>query len=313
MVCEMYDDAVIASGAVPTRQGKSGTEYLLIHRAHRSDWTFPKGKAEAGEHVIATAIREVREETGLAVVLGSPLPTQQYLVKGVPKAVFYWHAQVVGGSFAPNDEVDEIVWLPLEKAIKKLTYEHDAEVLRAAAELVPTTPLIVLRHTQAMKRAEWKLSNDALAYNDASRPLTSLGREQAQGLTNLLAAFGIGAIHSSDSRRCRDTIGPYAGVRSLPIELEVALSEERHLENPRNADKRVRYLAGSESALVLCTHRPVMPTVMQSLAEEFDLSFEIPNAFDPALTPGACAIYHRDSSNLKRIISVERHRITDWL
>ena len=71
----MFDDSVIASGAVPTRQGKSGTEYLLIHRAHRSDWTFPKGKVEPGEHIISAAIREVREETGFAVVLGAPLPT----------------------------------------------------------------------------------------------------------------------------------------------------------------------------------------------------------------------------------------------
>ena len=164
-----------------------------------------------------------------------------------------------------------------------------------------------------MKRADWKLSNDVLAYNDASRPLTTLGREQAQNLNSVLAAYGVNAIHSSDSRRCRDTIGPFAGVRSLPIQLEASLSEERHLENPKNADKRVRFLASSDTSLVLCTHRPVMPTVMQTLSEEFDLLHEIPDAFDPALTPGACAIYHRDSSDLRKVVAVERHRITDWL
>ncbi|NBX70848.1 MAG: NUDIX hydrolase [Actinobacteria bacterium] len=307
----MFDDSVIASGAVPSRQGESGTEYLLIHRAHRSDWTLPKGKVEPGEHVIAAAIREVREETGFAVVLGAPLPTQQYLVKDVPKAVFYWHATIVGGSFVPNDEVDEILWLPLNKAIKKLTYEHDADVLRAAAQLVPTTPFVVLRHTQAMKRAEWKLSNDALATNDASRPLTAVGRIQAVGLSGVLAAFGINTIHSSDSRRCRDTVGPFAGIRSLPIALEASLSEERHTENPTNAHERVSFLADSSDAIVLCTHRPVIPTVMQTLSERFNLTHEVPDAFDPALAPGAYVIYHRAQHDLQQIVAVERHRLTD--
>ena len=307
----MFDDSVIASGAVPTRQGKSEAEYLLIHRAHRSDWTLPKGKVEPGEHIISAAIREVREETGFAVVLGAPLPTQQYLVGDVPKAVFYWHATIVGGTFVPNDEVDEILWLPLNKAIKKLTYEHDADVLRAAAQMAPTTQFIVLRHTQAIKRAEWKLSNDALASNDASRPLTAVGRMQAYGLTTVLAAFGIQTIHSSDSRRCRDTVGPFASVRSLPIALEAALSEERHTENPGNAHERVSYLANTSDSLVLCTHRPVMPTVMQTLADKFNLIHEVEDAFDPALAPGAYVIYHRASHDLQKIVAVERHRLTD--
>jgi len=307
----VFDDSVIASGAVPTRQGKSGTEYLLIHRAHRSDWTFPKGKVEPGEHIISAAIREVREETGFAVVLGAPLPTQQYLVKDVPKAVFYWNATIVGGTFVPNDEVDEIVWLPLNAAIKKLTYAHDADVLRAASQQVPTTPFIVLRHTQAIKRAEWKLSNDALSANDASRPLTAVGRMQAHGLSTVLAAFGVNTIHSSDSRRCRDTVGPFASVRSIPIALEESLSEERHTDNPVKANERVAYLAGTSDSLVLCTHRPVMPTVMQELSERFSLAAEVEDAFDPTLAPGAYVIYHRANHDLQKIVAVERHRITD--
>ena len=307
----MFDDSIIASGAVPTRQGESGPEYLLIHRAHRSDWTLPKGKVEPGEHAIAAAIREVREETGFAVVLSAPLPTQHYLVRGLPKVVFYWHATIVGGSFVPNDEVDEILWLPLSDAIEKLTYEHDADVLRAAATLVPTTPFVVLRHTQAMKRAEWQVSNDALANNDASRPLTAVGRIQAHGLASVLSAFGINTIHSSDSRRCRDTVGPFASVRTLPIALEPSLSEERHTENPRNAHERVSQLAAASDPLVLCTHRPVIPTVMQTLAEKFNITQAVDDAFDPALAPGSYVVYHRANHDLQQVVSVERHRLSD--
>ena len=306
-----YADALIAAGAVLTREGKNGTEYLLIHRRRRDDWSLPKGKVDPGEHIASAAVREVREETGFAVTLGMPLPTREYLYRGVPKMVFYWHSSVVGGSFTPNDEVDEIAWLPLTKAIKRLTYDHDAEVLSAAHKAVPTSPLIVLRHTQAMKRAEWKISNDSLAGNDASRPLTAVGRMQAHGLIEALAAFGVSAIHSSDSRRCRDTVGPYASARSLALELEMTLSEERHTENPKNARKQVRLISRKNGPLVLCTHRPVMPTVMQTLAEEFELADDFEDAFDPALVPGAYVVYHRDATNPSRIVGVERHRGTD--
>ncbi len=38
--------------------GPGGGSVLLIHRERYNDWTFPKGKREPGEHVLATAVRE---------------------------------------------------------------------------------------------------------------------------------------------------------------------------------------------------------------------------------------------------------------
>jgi 8-oxo-dGTP diphosphatase len=167
--------------------------------------------------------------------------------------------------------------------------------------------MIVLRHTQSVKRAEWAVSAESLDEPDAYRPLTSVGRIQAGMLASALAAYGISELHSSDSVRCRDTVGPYATHRSLSITLEPSLSEEQHLQSPETANARASELATIDRAFVLCTHRPVMPTIMDSLAEVFELEAEFKKAFDPALTPGSMVVYHRDVADLSKIVSVERH------
>jgi 8-oxo-dGTP diphosphatase len=298
---------IAAAGAVITRQSSQGTEFLLIHRHLREDWTFPKGKVDPGENIVGAAVREVREETGFAIQLGLPLPTQHYQANGIPKDVNYWHATILSGQFTANEEVDEIRWLTFDAAKALLTYAHDADVLAAAQVASPTSPLIVMRHTQAMKRAEWAATLIGSTSPDAARPLTAVGRMQANTLVSALAAFGVTQVNSSDSRRCRDTVGPYASARSISINFEPSVSEEQHLINPEFAQQRVRDIATVNEPVVLCTHRPVMPSVMRALSEVFAVQMDGAHAFNPALTPGSMVIYHRDVRNLSNVLAVERH------
>lgn len=301
------NNRIVAAGAVVTRAGEQETEYLLVHRNLRDDWSFPKGKVDPGENLVGAAIREVREETGYAIQVGLPLPTQHYQVKGNNKDSYYWHAKVLGGQFVPNDEVDEIRWATFSQAQTLLTYPHDAEVLQAASQARPSVPLIILRHTQAMKRVEWAASPKGSKAPDSSRPLTAVGRMQANTLVSALAAFGVHHVHSSDSSRCRDTVGPYATARSLSVTLEPTVSEERHLESPEAAKDRVAQIAQISNPLVLCTHRPVLPSVMSALNEIFTVEQFGKHDFDPALTPGSMVVFHRDVEDLNRILKVERH------
>jgi len=124
-----------SAGAVVWRPGPDGGSVLLIHRERYNDWTFPKGKREPREHVLATAVREVQEETGRRVVLGRPLGQIRYASSGYPKVVDYWAATEAGGpggsgsGFTPNDEVNKIEWVPLGAAPGRLSYQHDAGVL----------------------------------------------------------------------------------------------------------------------------------------------------------------------------------------
>ena len=83
---------VRAAGGVVWRRATDGeAEILLVHRPKYDDWTFPKGKCDAGEDDETCARREVEEETGLLCELGAELPSTEYIdPKGRPKVVRYW-------------------------------------------------------------------------------------------------------------------------------------------------------------------------------------------------------------------------------
>src|SRR3712207_1183187 len=101
-----------AGGALWRPSADGGIETAVVHRPKYDDWSLPKGKLDAGEHALAAAVREVGEETGLAVVVGRRSLRTEYEVPEGPKRVDYWLMRVVGGRFVPCDEVDGLRWLP---------------------------------------------------------------------------------------------------------------------------------------------------------------------------------------------------------
>jgi 8-oxo-dGTP diphosphatase len=117
---------------VVARTGDAGLDVLLVHRPAYDDWTFPKGKALPGETDEECAAREVEEETGLACLLETELPSTVYHdAKGRPKRVRYWLMRPTGGELAFRHEVDDALWVPLLEAAARLTYARDASVLAA--------------------------------------------------------------------------------------------------------------------------------------------------------------------------------------
>ena len=98
----------------------------IVHRPKYDDWTFPKGKLDAGESFEEAALREVLEETGLECELGEELDSTTYRDRnGREKLVRYWEMTPVGGEFEPNDEVDELRWVEPAEARSMLTYGRD--------------------------------------------------------------------------------------------------------------------------------------------------------------------------------------------
>jgi 8-oxo-dGTP diphosphatase len=131
-------EPVRAAGGLVRRGGPDGTErYALVHRPRYDDWSFPKGKLNAGESHEAAALREVEEETGLRCELERELPSIEYRDRnGRPKVVRYWTMRPVDGSFTPNAEVDELRWALPDEALALLAYERDRELLRSVDSTV---------------------------------------------------------------------------------------------------------------------------------------------------------------------------------
>ncbi len=255
---------ILAGGAVVTREHPTrGTEVVIIHRKRYDDWTLPKGKLDSGESLPACAVREVFEETGVAIRLGVPLDTIRYEAPTGPKKVDYWGATVLSTvRRAPDAEVDVVSWLPIRAAMGRLTYAYDHFLLAQYLEQPATTPLLIVRHAKAMDRKDW-------SRKDSARPINTRGRRQAKLLVPMLAAYGVTRVVSSTSTRCLSTVQPYTRSRDLPVEAVSRLSEEEGVDNPKEVAKLVRSIRSeildTGQPTAICVHRPVLPHILDAL------------------------------------------------
>jgi len=262
---------------------------LLVHRPRYDDWSFPKGKLDRGEHVTAAAVREVAEETGVDIRLGPPLRSQRYAAGRGMKSVHYWVGRAVGhddvSSYLPNAEIDEVAWVSYDDAMALLTYPYDRETLRESLSLRKKThAFVVLRHGSARARGGWRR-------DDHERPLLKAGTLQAQRVVPLLAAYDVTVLASSSSLRCVTTLQPYADVSGRKLLEYDGLTEES--ASGDSVREIVDDLRQHKEGVVLCTHRPVLPTVCDVLG--------VPDA---KLDPGGLLVVHHRKG---RVVATERH------
>jgi 8-oxo-dGTP pyrophosphatase MutT (NUDIX family) len=119
------------------RRGAGGLEVALAGRTSDSTWVLPKGTPDGNETIEETALREVREETGLDVRSLRPLGVVEYWFGGaadrVHKAVHFFLMEPVGGDTSLHDhEYDEIRWVPVDEARRLLSFETYRDVLDRA-------------------------------------------------------------------------------------------------------------------------------------------------------------------------------------
>jgi 8-oxo-dGTP pyrophosphatase MutT (NUDIX family)/broad specificity phosphatase PhoE len=249
---------VLAAGCVLWRPGhrESTEEVAVIHRPRYDDWSLPKGKVDPGETEPVTAVREVFEETGHHVQLGRRIATVSYPIDPRTKKVQYWSARSIGGSFAPNNEVDDLIWLSAAAAIKKVSYAYDRKVLRRwAKHPADTKSVLIVRHGTAGSKS--RFSGD-----DKIRPLDKKGRAQAEALVAQLATFGPTDVYSADRVRCHQTVEPLAEELGVTINNEPTLTEEAYADNPKRGRRRALQIAESHRTPVICTQGKVIPDLI---------------------------------------------------
>ncbi|MCZ2402131.1 NUDIX hydrolase [Paenarthrobacter sp. Z7-10] len=302
---------VYAAGAVCWRIKKEKFQVLLIHRPRYGDWSWPKGKIDPGETLPETAVREVREEVGMEIRLGIPLPTIHYPVNSGLKEVRYWAAQVVKAKpQADGKEVDSLLWCSPEEAAELLSNPTDREPLRALEEArqnaaLQTWPLLVVRHAKAKPRSSWTRA-------EGDRPLAATGLRQALAVKELLLAWRPRRVVTSPWLRCVATMSPYIKSTGAKVKVVDALTEANHKRQPKKTAAVVDSLFDKHSPVALCTHRPALPTVLARLGRHMseELRAALPTA-DPYLSPGEIIICQVNALDNATIVSVEQYRPYD--
>jgi 8-oxo-(d)GTP phosphatase len=250
---------VYAAGAVLWRPDDStnpGLEIAVIHRPRYDDWSLPKGKVDPGETAAVAAVREVCEETGHHAILGRRLSMVSYGIDQGVKKVYYWAARSTGGEFTPGNEVDELVWLPIPGALKKLSYSHDRKLLRHFTKHpADTHSVVVVRHGTAGRKSRFK-------GDDTQRPLDKRGRAQAEALVPQLLAFGATDVYAADRLRCHQTVEPLAEELGVTVHNEPALTEESYAKSPKRGRRRVLDIAEQQGTPVICTQGKVIPDLI---------------------------------------------------
>lgn len=254
---------VLAAGALVWRLKNDKLQVLVVHRPRYDDWSFPKGKAEPGESMVLTAIREVAEETGRQIVLGRYLgKARRRLVSGRKKRTLYWAAQVLPEAGpgeglraavkpASKHEIDKVRWWKAEKAARKLTHADDKRLLARLVDWyesgqLQVRSLVLVRHAKAVSRATWGYGINS----EITRPLVmGRGQAQARDVAALLSAYGVRELVSSPWRRCVDTLAPYAHGCGLDLRSDEAFTEVSALMAPELMQASFRDLLERGSAL----------------------------------------------------------------
>ena len=146
----------ISAGGVVVRPAEKGWEVAVIEPQRDANTqkaatkqsggvlALPKGIVDPGEKPEHTAVREVREETGIQGSILTKLTDIKYIYvrtwgdkQRVLKIVSFYLLRYESGvvddvSAAMRIEVKQALWIPLEGAERKLTYRGERDVIRLA-------------------------------------------------------------------------------------------------------------------------------------------------------------------------------------
>jgi len=261
---------VLAAGALCWRLIGGTARLLVVHRGDRADISLPKGKVDPGETLPQTAVREILEETGLAITLGAPLGTVEYVLpSGRDKVVHYWSAEIDEhalelATFTPNAEIAALEWLPLDTARKQLSYPHDVDIIDRFAERLAvgrarTFAIITVRHGKAVAPTAWDGP-------DSSRPLLQRGVDQALSIAPGLAAYRPAKLISSTAERCLRTLAPTATLTGLDVREKAQISQDAYESGGAAVTKIVLTRLRKSVTTVLCSHGPVLPQIIAAVA-----------------------------------------------
>lgn len=118
---------IYAAGGLVWKDSPEGKKIAVVYRNKYGDWSLPKGKMEeADKNLEQTALREVREETGVEAEITGLAGCVHYTVQGKTKFVIFYHMSAnTGIAESLHKDVQKCQWLSVAEAYKKLTYKRE--------------------------------------------------------------------------------------------------------------------------------------------------------------------------------------------
>lgn len=137
----MKTENIVSAGGLVYRLGEAGLEIVICGRREENLWGLPKGTPDKGETVEETALREVREETGLDVEIEDKLGDISYWFTrpGVRyhKTVHHYLMRPTGGDTSRHDhEYDAVEWASADEAMRRLSYANERMMVEKAIGMV---------------------------------------------------------------------------------------------------------------------------------------------------------------------------------
>ena len=132
---------VISSGGVVYRVENNIPLFLLLTSNKRGIWCLPKGLIEENEDEVTTAMREVREETGVSRVklrgkVGQIKYQFGFRAKTFDKTVHFFLFETDQADAKVGTEHDAMEWMPYEKALQTLSYPNEKDMLAKAWSMI---------------------------------------------------------------------------------------------------------------------------------------------------------------------------------
>jgi len=134
---------VVSAGGVVLWKHDNDIFICIVKRRNKGVWILPRGRIEKNEHMEETVIREIKEETGIEATIIKKIGIISYSFYSSKDKVtynkvvhFYLLRLDKQEDFVPNQEIEEKLWVPLNKAKEILSYEAEKNIIDKVIEFI---------------------------------------------------------------------------------------------------------------------------------------------------------------------------------
>lgn len=134
---------IVSAGGVVFWKSNNNILVCIVKRKGKNVWILPRGRIEENENMEETVVREVKEETGIISKVIRKIGVVKYNYYSPYDKTFYdkeVHFYLLKISrqekFLPNNEIQDRLWVTVEEALNKLSYEKEKKILLKAIEYI---------------------------------------------------------------------------------------------------------------------------------------------------------------------------------